>query len=57
MAWFAVSRPPTDPDELLRLAAEHEILAENTLVTPGNSRRQHAEMISGADRWVLFSCP
>lgn len=57
MSWLTVTRPPTDDDELLRLAVEHEILAENTLSTPGLSRRQHARMLSGADRWVLFSRP
>ena len=57
MTWFAVTRPPTSPDEAWNAAAEHYALAENTFSTPGISVREHARTLSGADRWVLFSRP
>lgn len=57
MTWLLVDRPPTDPDDVWRLAFEHYMLAENTLATPGVSLRQHAHLLPDLDRWVLFSRP
>lgn len=57
VTWLMVTRPPTDPDDAWRLAAEHDLLAESTLAAPGISLRQHAHLLPHLDRWVLFSGP
>jgi hypothetical protein len=55
--WNQVTRPPTDPDEAWRLAFEHHVFAENTFSDPGIALREHARLLTGMDRWVLFSSP
>jgi hypothetical protein len=57
MTWLTVTRPPTDLDEAWRLAFEHHVLAENTFSTPGVALREHAHLLPGLNRWVLFSRP
>ncbi|MEV5750745.1 DUF4253 domain-containing protein [Actinoallomurus sp. NPDC052308] len=57
MAWLTVARPPTVPDDSWRLAFEHYLLAESTFSTPAVSLREHARLLLGLDRWVLFSRP
>ena len=57
MTWLTVARPPADPEDAWRLTLEHHALAESTFVTPGVELRQHARLLPGLDRWVLFSRP
>jgi Domain of unknown function (DUF4253) len=52
---FDVHHRPTTPEEAFQLAVEHEFFAQDTLVLPGISVRDHARALLHIDRWCLSS--
>jgi hypothetical protein len=57
MLHLAVSRRPTTPDEALRLAWQHYVMAPCTTLLPGVSLRNHARALLHTDRWFLHERP
>ncbi|MBB3095985.1 hypothetical protein FHR83_003655 [Actinoplanes campanulatus] len=51
---FEVSRPPTDPADAERLAAEHVGVAG---LTAGTSVRASARALTQLDHWTLYDRP
>ena len=52
-----VSTRPREPDEALRLAVQHVVLAPATIGPPGIPLRWHARALLTLDRWLLHSRP
>lgn len=57
MVQMVVARPPADRESAWRVAREHQLLAENTLIGPGIPIRQHARYLVGREKWFLHSRP